>query len=263
VTALVLDGGLATRLEAMGHDLSGPLWSARLIAEAPQSIVDAHLDFIRAGADVITTASYQTTDPVLVARSVALAKEAVSRASRVSRAGRPVWIAGSVGPYGAVLADGSEYRGNYGVSHAFLKDFHRERMRVLVDEGVDLLALETMPDVGESEALLEMLDSPAWLSYSIRPPSFPAHDNLVAVGVNCCPPSEVLPAVRAGATIAYPNDGSWAGVAEPFATEQWLAAGVKFVGGCCRVSPSAIAGIAGTVASCSPSSSGSVPPHLA
>jgi homocysteine S-methyltransferase len=110
VTAVVLDGGLATRLEAMGLDLSGPMWSARLIAEAPQSIVDAHGDFIRAGADVVTTASYQTTDPSLVARSVALARDAVSRFDR------PLWIAGSVGPYGAVLADGSEYRGNYGVS---------------------------------------------------------------------------------------------------------------------------------------------------
>jgi homocysteine S-methyltransferase len=123
--SLVLDGGLATQLEAAGHDLSGRLWSARLLRDAPEAIEEAHLTYFRAGAGVAITASYQASeqgfsaagfDPgeatAMIRRSVALAQSARVRfVSETPAASHPV-VAGSIGPYGAMLADGSEYRGD-------------------------------------------------------------------------------------------------------------------------------------------------------
>lgn len=163
---VVLDGGLATWLEAAGHDLSDDLWSARLLADAPDAIAAAHTEFIEHGARVVTTASYQATvdgfvrrghDPdhaaELIRSSVDIAR-AVADATRVG----PVWVAASVGPYGAALADGSEYRGNYGLSTADLVRFHRPRIALLAEAAPDVLALETVPDVREAEALLTLLE---------------------------------------------------------------------------------------------------------
>jgi S-methylmethionine-dependent homocysteine/selenocysteine methylase len=176
---LVLDGGLSTQLEAAGHDLSDHLWSARLLADDPEAIIEAHLAFLRAGADVVTTASYQATvdgfarrgidaagAAALLRRSVDLAREACERAP----GDRPRWVAASVGPYGAMLADGSEYRGDYGLPMSELVRFHRDRLRILADAGPDILALETIPDAVEAEALLTALDGvgvAAWLSFSV------------------------------------------------------------------------------------------------
>jgi homocysteine S-methyltransferase len=181
VTVLVLDGGLSTALEEQGADLSGSLWTARLLAEEPERIAAAHRAFFEAGAQVATTASYQASIEGLVAagydepearrlitRSVSLAKEV--RDELVD--GRPgLLVAASVGPYGAFLADGSEYRGRYGVSQARLRQFHQPRLELLAAAGPDLLAVETIPDVDEAEVLVELLDSlevPAWFSYSVQ-----------------------------------------------------------------------------------------------
>ena len=279
---VVLDGGLATQLEATGHDLSDDLWSARLLRDDPEAIVAAHLAFLRAGASVVTTASYQATiagfarhgvDGVVALRSsVALAREACERAG----VDRPLWVAASVGPYGAMLADGSEYRGNYGLSVRELVRFHRDRMRILADAGPDLLALETVPDAVEAEALLTCLDGlgiPAWLSFTIADfrtragqPLAEAFglakgvDAVVAVGVNCCDPADVAPALRIATevtgkpAVAYPNSGEgwdaearqWTGAPAPIAehAEAWRAAGARLIGGCCRVTPADIAQIA-------------------
>ena len=158
---IILDGGLATQLEAQGHDLSSALWSARLLTDDPAAIVAAHQAFFEAGAQVAITASYQA--PLeLVGSSVALAREARDRHGREGR-----WIAGSVGPYGASLADGSEYHGHYGLSIAELRVWHRPRIDRLAEAGADLLALETVPCLAEVEALLAELAGtgiPAWLS---------------------------------------------------------------------------------------------------
>src|SRR6478609_8614413 len=133
---LVADGGLATELEAMGEDLSDALWSARLLADAPDRIEAAHLAFFRAGAQVATTASYQATFEGFAARGIAVddadallrrSVEIAGRARATALAGGvagPLFVAASVGPYGAMLADGSEYRGRYGRSEAWLRDFH-------------------------------------------------------------------------------------------------------------------------------------------
>ena len=169
---VVIDGGLATELEALGHDLSDRLWSARLLADEPEAIVEAHLAYFRAGARVAITASYQATfegfaargldrlaAAALLRRSVELAGDARARhRAEVAPADPgPLLVAASVGPYGAFLADGSEYRGDYRLGRAALRDWHRDRFRVLRDAGPDLLACETIPVVAEAEALSDLL----------------------------------------------------------------------------------------------------------
>jgi len=282
-TALIADGGLATELEARGHDLSDALWSARLLVDAPQEITAVHSAFFRAGAMIATTASYQASfdafaasgisrnDTVgLLRRSVELAKTA---RDEVGVAG--CQVAASVGPYGAALADGSEYRGRYGLRVAQLQDWHRPRLEVLADAGADVLALETIPDVDEAEALVTLVRSlglPAWLSYTIDGTRTRAGQPLadafavaagvpeiVAVGVNCCAPEDVLPAIEPARetgkpVIVYPNSGerwdsarrAWVGASRfsPQLAVQWMAAGARVVGGCCRVRPAHIAELA-------------------
>jgi homocysteine S-methyltransferase len=287
---LVLDGGLATELEARGHDLSGALWSARLLRDAPEEIVAAHAAFFTAGAHIATTASYQASFPgfaaagighdetvFLLHRSVELARQA---RDQVPDDGHRRWIAASVGPYGAALADGSEYRGRYGLGVAELADFHRPRLEVLADSGADVLALETVPDQVEAVALLTALDGlgmPAWLSYTVDGGRTRAgqtleeafavaaeHDDVVAVGINCCAPGEVAHAatvareVTGKPVVAYPNSGEhwdatgrgWTGqAASGVDVLDWVAAGVGVVGGCCRVGPEQISAIAARLSS--------------
>ncbi|CAM5684008.1 homocysteine S-methyltransferase [Streptomyces violaceorubidus] len=285
---LVLDGGLSNQLEAAGHDLGDALWSARLLAEDPEAITRAHLAYFEAGAEVAITASYQATfegfarrgigrerTAELLALSVESAREAARRV-QVERPDRVLWVAASAGPYGAMLADGSEYRGRYGLDVAELERFHRPRLEVLAAARPDVLALETVPDTDEAAALLRAvrgLGVPAWLSYTVAGDRTRAGQPLedafalatdaaevVAVGVNCCAPEDVSGAVETAArvtgkpVVAYPNSGetwdaasrSWRGRSS-FATERvrrWRERGARLVGGCCRVGPEAIASIA-------------------
>ena len=224
----ILDGGLATELEAQGHDLTDALWSARLLADSPEAVTAAHLAFYRAGASVATTASYQASfagfaargvsrpaAAALMARSVELARDA---ADQLADDGVRRWVAASVGPYGAALADGSEYRGRYGLSVAELTAWHRPRLEVLAGAEPDLLALETVPDVDEGAALMDAISGlgvPAWLTYSIEGERTRAGqrldeafsvaagiDEIVAVGVNCCRPEDVAAAVETAMAVS-------------------------------------------------------------
>ncbi|ORV56733.1 homocysteine S-methyltransferase [Mycobacterium fragae] len=284
-TALIADGGLATELEARGNDLSDALWSARLLVDAPQEITAVHSAFFRAGAMIATTASYQASFEGFAARgidrddTVRLLRRSVELANAARDEVGMGWVAASIGPYGAALADGSEYRGRYGLSVAQLQAWHRPRLDVLADAGADVLALETIPDVDEAEALVNVvrrIDMPAWLSYTVDGTSTRAGQPLadafavaagvpeiVAVGVNCCSPDDVLPAIGLARqtgkpVIVYPNSGErwdsgrrgWVGPPRFSArlAPQWLAAGARVVGGCCRVRPDDIAEVAAAVA---------------
>lgn len=287
----VLDGGLATELERRGHDLSDDLWSARLLRDDPRALVETHLAFFRAGAQVATTASYQASfdgfaaaglsraeAAALMQASVALAREAAAQADAELGDGVRRLVAASVGPYGAVLADGSEYSGDYGLSDQALLDFHAPRLEVLASAGADLLAVETIPseqEVGVLLRLLEGVDVPAWLSVTcadaqrtrrgddVRAVFAMARgqDRIVAVGANCTAPQhvEALVAAAASATgkpvVAYPNSGeSWDGARREWggdglgvdaeAARRWVAAGARWIGGCCRVSSDDIARLA-------------------
>lgn len=287
---LIADGGLATELEVRGHDLSDVLWSARLLVDAPDEITAAHVAFFRAGAVIATSASYQASfegfasrgigrqvAARLLRRSVELAQAA---RAEVAGDGRVRWVAASVGPYGAALADGSEYRGRYGLSVAELRAWHGPRLEVLAEASPDVLALETVPDIDEAEALVSLVAGrgvPAWLTYNIAGrrtrAGQPIADafavaadvpEIVAVGVNCCTPADVAAAVTVAGevtgkpVIVYPNSGEgwdsqrreWTGPSW-FASElarQWVERGARIVGGCCRVGPADIATIAGVVA---------------
>ncbi|MGW4855789.1 homocysteine S-methyltransferase [Streptomyces sp. NPDC004288] len=284
---LVLDGGLSNQLEAQGCDLSDALWSARLLADGPEQIEAAHTAYVRAGARVLITSSYQATfegfarrgagreeAARLLARSVELARSAGEAV------GEEVWVAASVGPYGAMLADGSEYRGRYGLTVGALERFHRPRIEVLAAAGPDVLALETVPDADEAEALLRAAEGcggPVWLSYTVEGGRTRAgqdlaeafavaagNDQVVAVGVNCCDPAEAGDAVELAVAVTgkpavvYPNSGErwdarargWSGdmAFDPERALAWAGAGARLVGGCCRVGPETIGALAGTLA---------------
>lgn len=280
---LISDGGLATELEARGHDLSDDLWSARLLAEAPDEIVAVHEAFFRAGAHIATTASYQASFEGFAAQGIdrVEAERLMRRSVELARAARgaasaPAWVAASVGPYGAMLAQGEEYVGRYGLSVAELAAWHRPRLEVLTAAGPDVLALETIPDSDEAEALVGLVgeqDIPAWLSYTIAGDRTRAGQPLeeafavaadvpqiVAVGVNCCAPADVLGAVITARRVAgkpvivYPNSGEvwdganrvWVGTPgmDTGLAAEWVAAGARIVGGCCRVRPDDIAAMA-------------------
>lgn len=281
-----LDGGMATELEARGHVLGDSLWSARILADQPEEVVAAHRAYVDAGARVLVTASYQVSREGFVAagRSASQADEALASSVRLAReaaTGHDVLVAASVGPYGAILHDGSEYRGRYGVSHDRLVDFHGERLAVLVEATPDLLAVETIPDVDEVSAIVEALAAhpgmPAWVSFSCRDgvttcAGQPIEDavavvaeapTVLAVGVNCTAPEHVgsllerMSAVTDLSLLAYPNAGQsydpatgWRGPADTRVdlSREWAAIdGVRLLGGCCGVAPDGIARIAATL----------------
>ncbi|MDT0446107.1 homocysteine S-methyltransferase [Streptomyces johnsoniae] len=278
---MVLDGGLSNQLQDQGCDLRDALWTARVLAEEPEQIARAHAAYVRAGAQVVTTAGYQASFEGFARRGIgrAAAVRLFGDSVRLARAAGARWVAASVGPYGAVLADGSEYRGRYGLSRAELVRFHRPRIEAMAAAGPDVLALETVPDVREAEALLAAARGcgvPVWLSYTVANGRTRAgqplaeafavaagEEQVVAVGVNCCQPREVAEAVGLAVAVtgkpavAYPNSGEvwdaagrrWRGPATgPAALAgEWCAAGARLVGGCCRVGPRGIAELAAVV----------------
>jgi len=282
---VVLDGGVATELERRGHDLSGALWSARLLRDDPAAIEAVHAAYAGAGAQVVTTASYQATFEGFARAGLdAGTTERLLRSSvELARRGAPdAWVAGSVGPFGALLADGSEYTGGYAtdLGVAGLRRFHRRRMQVLAEAGVDVLACETVPAAAEAEALVaeaQSLGVPIWLSLTtvvdddgvVRTRrGEPAADvfamaagvdEVLAVGLNCTDPSGVPAAVTTAAAsgkpvVVYPNSGEgwdasgrrWTGEAMRATDDvpRWVAAGARLVGGCCRIGPDQIREIA-------------------
>lgn len=284
---LLLDGGLATQLEAQGCDIGGVLWSAALLRTDPDSIVRATRAYLDAGAECVATASYQASRDGfaqqgisaadadgLMALSVALACRARDEflAAQPEVEFHPL-VAASLGPYGAMLHDGSEYRGDYGVTADVLRDFHAARLPLFDASVADVLALETIPSALEAKVLATLLRdcaTPAWVSFSCcdslhisdgTPLAevaalFADLPQVLAVGINCTPPQFAPDLVRlirkaapTKAALAYPNSGevydvednSWSGTVTPVdcagAAQQWLAAGAKIVGGCCRMGP--------------------------
>jgi len=294
---LVIDGALATELERRGYNLKDELWSAKVLLEKPEAIKQLHYDYFKAGADCAITASYQATIEgfmkhglsreqawALLQKSVRLAIEAREEfwAEESNRAGRAKpFVAASVGPYGAYLADGSEYRGNYGLTEEQLMDFHRLRMKALIEAGAELLACETIPTPIEARALVKLLgEFPgvyAWISFSCRDEAhvcegerlevcirqIEASPQVAAVGINCTSPKFIPSLIREAkkATdkpiLVYPNSGEsydaakhdWDGrpLYASFGEEAkvWYEAGARMIGGCCRTSPQDIQVIAG------------------
>jgi homocysteine S-methyltransferase len=299
---MILDGALATEFERRGADLLDPLWSAKLLIEQPSLIRTVHREYFEAGADVATTASYQATFEAFARRGInaghatELLRDSVTLAlsardefwsqpsNRIGRS-RPL-IAASIGPYGAMLADGSEYRGNYELSDSALMDFHRPRVQVLAESEADLLAIETIPSLREARVLARLLQefpqTPAWISFSCRDHESTCEgqsigecasmlddfSQIVSVGVNCTRPEYVgalIGRMRKRTDkplLAYPNSVErydpearhWHGAAdgEPLArqAQQWHACGARLIGGCCRTTPDDIRAMRSGLLSC-------------
>jgi homocysteine S-methyltransferase len=296
--AILIDGGLATQCEAMGHNIDGNLWSAVLLKENPRAIVDASRAYLDAGAEIIATASYQASRKGLVATGLSAGEADDLIVSSVSLAqqtrdefirdkpdtNRMPLIAASIGPYGAVLHDGSEYTGAYDVTEEELAEFHRERLELLDAAGADILACETIPSFPEAQVLCELLrgvQTPAWISFSCKDEEhlcdgaplveaaamFRDHPTVQVVGVNCIQPHLVVPLIEVlgqaapdKAIVVYPNSGevyraddnSWSGTVSDLQCErsaqEWIDAGARLIGGCCRIGPEQIAAMAGCAA---------------
>ncbi|GAB3279338.1 homocysteine S-methyltransferase [Sinomonas notoginsengisoli] len=293
---IVLDGGLATELERHGHDLADPLWSAKVLLEAPEAIEAVHGQYFRAGARVATTGSYQAAPAGLARRGLSEeeARAVVRRSVRLAEGARrrrlaefpgspELIIAGSVGPYGAYLADGSEYRGDYRLTRDEFLAFHRPRAAALVDTGVDVLACETIPSAEEALALADLVEdlgAPAWISVTLRDAThlsdgttirelvseLTGRTGILAVGVNCVPPQLATSGIAEFAAhtdlplVVYPNAGErWDPGARAWApsphdarmlssyAQQWRSLGARLIGGCCRTTPADIAALATTI----------------
>ena len=297
--ALVIDGALATELERRGHDLKDELWSAKILLEQPEAIKQVHADYFKAGADCAITASYQATvegfkkrglneseSKGLIQKSFKLAITARDEfwSNEANRNGRSKpFVAASIGPYGAFLANGEEYIGNYGLTEKELMEFHRPRIRALVDSGADVLACETIPSLIEAQALAKLLEefpsASAWFSFSARDDKHISegqefaecvsllenHPQIAAIGINCTSPKFIPSLIREGKQntnkpiIVYPNLGEtydadkndWDGhpAVDSFGEEakSWYEAGARLIGGCCRTTPEDIRVIAGWV----------------
>lgn len=286
---IVLDGALASELENRGCDLNDSLWSAKVLMEQPELIQQVHLDYFNTGADVAITASYQATVDgfaqrgldknqaiELIKKSVQIAKDArdefwSDEKNRVNR-NYPL-IAGSVGPYGAFLADGSEYRGDYNLTEKELIDFHRPRIEALIESGVDLLACETIPNFVEAQALIKLLsefpNASAWFTFTAKDGEHISHGEKIAdvakwldafpqvagIGINCTSPLHIPSLIQeikkstSRPIIVYPNSGefyvsvtnSWHGEtsSESFGlqSQNWYEHGARVIGGCCRTTP--------------------------
>jgi homocysteine S-methyltransferase len=293
---IVIDGGLATQCEAMGCNIDGELWSGRLLRDDPDALVAAHRAYLDAGARIIATASYQASRQGFVAQGSTpdeadrLIRSSVTLAARARdefvqdnpNAARPL-VAASVGPYGAILHDGSEYTGDYDIGVDDLARFHDERLAILDTDDADLLACETIPSAAESAVLTQLLRTtrrPSWVSFSCRDEAhladgtplakvaaeFADHPTVLALGVNCVAPEYVIPligvlreAAPQKSIVVYPNSGevyraednAWLGTATPLqcehAAREWIAAGARLVGGCCRIGPAQIAAMSQSV----------------
>lgn len=283
---LILDGGMSNVLQSLGCNLDHPLWSAHLIVKDPDMIVKAHLAYLNAGAKCITTSSYQATikgfkrmgltrseSKAMMLRSVELALKARRIFLKSKSRNETIYLAASIGPYGAFLADGSEYTGEYDISDKKLMEFHSEKVEILEKTEVDFLAFETIPSLKEVRILNDIISDckrPCWISFSCKDDRFlndgnsiidavnmvSSNTNLIALGINCTAPryvldiiKNILPFKNDKKLIIYPNSGeiylpetkSWKGISDPLIFQkmasEWLNSGVDIIGGCCRIGP--------------------------
>jgi len=288
---IINDGAFSTELEARGCDINDELWSAKILYEDPAKVKEVHLSYYEAGADISTSGSYQASVPGfmkkgfseeesrrLIVLSMQLLKEARDEylEAHPGRKGELI-AAAAVGPYGAYLANGAEYTGDYGHSEGerqAIRRFHEERMALLKEGGADVFVCETLPCLWEAEIeaeTAEKLNLAAWVSFSCRDgehisdgtpiaecaKSLLKYDNVIAVGVNCTHPRYISSLIReirgaigdALPVIVYPNGGEeydpvtkmWSGkyAAGNFKglAREWYDAGARILGGCCRTTP--------------------------
>jgi homocysteine S-methyltransferase len=272
----LLDGGLATALEDLGNTFTTELWTGELLKSAPDQIRDAHAAFVNAGAEIIITSTYQVSFPGCIAKGWTHKEvvDALENSIELARKANSPKVAASVGPYGAYLADGSEYRGNYEATEEELRDFHKERLEILIACKPDYLAIETIPEIREARVLLQLLKDlnssiPVWIAFSCKDElrlcsgeSFrdaaKVSKELGAdfIGINCTSPelvTELLDSAEGyGPFVVYPNAGrTWneklkrlEGATVKLSDQhirEWSECGATIIGGCCGIGPKEIA----------------------
>ncbi|CAI2635763.1 MULTISPECIES: homocysteine S-methyltransferase [Apilactobacillus] len=277
---ILIDSSMSTGLEERGLKLNSNLWTAAALESHEDLIVDVHKKYFDAGSSMTTTNTYQASVPGLVKagysenQAIALIKKAVELADRgrnESTNPNPKWLLGGVGPYGAFLANGSEYTGDYSLTDEEYIAFHEGRIKAMVEAGIDVLILETLPNINELKAITEytkQFDIPVIVAASLRDKSHLAdgsslievasflesQEHVIAYGLNCTKPQLVTPALKVlkqshpthKPFIAFPNSGA---TYNPEIKEwnhddlsfeefdeliaQWFNLDLKFVGGCC------------------------------
>jgi len=285
------DGAFSTQLEAMGCDINDELWSAKILYEDPAKVKAVHTQYFEAGADFSTCGSYQASVPgfmkkgfteersrELIRESMRLLKKAEEEylAEHPARAAE-LFVGGSCGPYGAYLANGAEYTGDYGHSkedRESIRHFHKERMELLKEGGAEFFGAETIPCLWEAEMLADLAEElglPVWNSFSCRDGkhisdgtpiadcarALQGRDHIIAIGINCTHPRYISSLIREirdaiggeKRIIVYPNGGEdydpvtkmWSGryAAGNFKglARGWIADGADILGGCCRTTP--------------------------
>lgn len=266
--------------------MSGSLWTAQTVVDNPALLERAHRSFVEAGSQIIATASYQCGQSQFESCGLTpvQSRQALLDTTLIARravAGTNTLVAASIGPFGACLADGSEYTGRYDVEWSDVEDYHRHKLNILVDSGADLIAVETIPLADEARLIAEILQEcgspPAWFSFGFADSaltyggdtvaaavmSVVGYDNLIGVGINCTRPDYVEGLLLAmgqlaptTAFVVYPNHGRawdaigrcWMGSGESIPSTadltRWVQLGAKFIGGCCGVGPDEIAELA-------------------
>ncbi|MCD8036118.1 MAG: homocysteine S-methyltransferase [Clostridiales bacterium] len=285
----ILDGAMATELEARGCDINDELWSAKMLAEKPEMIEQVHYDYYEVGADIGIAASYQASvagfmkkgytreeSEGLVKSAVEILLKAKGRFQQDHPERDCLIAAAAIGPYGAYLADGSEYRGDYAADKETIYNFHNERMCLLAESGAEMFACETLPCLWEAEIILEItkkLNIPCWFSFSCKDEKhicdgtpisecakrMDSEDIVKAIGVNCTNPIYISGLIKnikeacSKPVIVYPNKGEeydavkkiWLGAKDGKSfgewTKQWYNDGAAIIGGCCRTNPEDIA----------------------
>ena len=272
----LLDGGLATALEDLGNSFTSELWTGELLKSAPDQIREAHAAFVRSGAEIIITSTYQVSFPGCIAKGWTHEEvvDALKNSIQLARDAKAPKVAASIGPYGAYLADGSEYRGNYDATEAQLREFHKERLEILIACKPDFLAIETIPEIREARVLLELLKDlnntiPVWIAFSCRDDlrlSSGEYFKVAArvskelgaeyIGINCTSPELVTSLLESakeyGPFVVYPNAGrTWneklkrlEGATVKLSDkhiQEWAGCGATIIGGCCGIGPKEIA----------------------
>ena len=272
----LLDGGLATALEDLGNSFTSELWTGELLKSAPDQIREAHAAFVRSGAEIIITSTYQVSFPGCIAKGWTHEEvvDALKNSIQLARDAKAPKVAASIGPYGAYLADGSEYRGNYDATEAQLREFHKERLEILMACKPDFLAIETIPEIREARVLLELLKDlnntiPVWIAFSCRDDlrlssgeyfkdAARVSKELGAeyIGINCTSPELVTSLLESakeyGPFVVYPNAGrTWneqlkrlEGATVKLSDkhiQEWAGCGATIIGGCCGIGPKEIA----------------------
>lgn len=292
---LVLDGAMADELQRQGIDLNSKLWTASALIDQEEKVYHAHLNYFKAGANIVITDTYQANLPAFekAGYSQKQAEEFIKKAVRIAKQARDDYerqteihnyVAGTVGPYGAYLADGNEYRGDYELSPQEYLDFHLPRLRLILAEKPDLIALETQPKLTETQVLLDWLtqhvpEVPVYVSFTLKDKTtisdgtslahaaqvVDKYKQVVGIGINCVAPNLVTPALELLSKntikplVVYPNQGAsynpeikeWEEVKEHFdfskLTKTWYEKGARLIGGCCTTGPKEVKQISTTL----------------